>query len=86
MNQASESRPDLVERPRYDPASPMRLMAFWRGCLTAREQVMTQTRDDYERASHVAAIARIEAIMEGLAGGQDAHAMPEYARWLAHGG
>lgn len=69
---------------RYDPLSVMRLPGFWRGCLTTRAQVMAQAADDYERAVHVAAITRIEAIQDALDGGADLVTIPEFQRWLAH--
>lgn len=67
----------------YDVASPMRNLAFWRGALTARQQVMVQASDDYEKGIHAAAISRIEAIMEALSAGAELESIPEYVRWLA---
>jgi len=67
-----ELRPDPV---RYDPASPMRLLVFWRGCLKVREDM-----------GDAAGAGRIRTIMQALDAGHDLLDIPEYARWLAHGG
>lgn len=59
-------------------------MGFWRGCLNTRKECLNKPQNDYERSAQLAAVQRIEAILERLEEGTPIDDIPEYRQWLAH--
>jgi hypothetical protein len=50
--------------------------AFWNGCIAARSVEDNQRHDE--------GIARLRALREAAARGEDVRAHPEFDRWLAY--
>lgn len=69
--------------PRYDPASPTRLPAFWRGALATRQAFKDGSPDPRERAWHESAMREIDDILAAIDAGGFTPELPAYRRWLA---
>lgn len=70
------------------PAAMQRLYqtpGFWQGCITTREHLADRAATAYERADHLAAWTRLEALRAAAQANTDPTQLPEFTRWIAGG-